>query len=78
MSPPRPIMGYSTRVIKGEEPTMTYDVKCYSAPYENTGGLDYDRAIDLCYNLSEEYGYAEITEWNGPYQHLIADYTNGR
>ena len=57
---------------------MRYEVRCPSDPYENTSTDDLDRAYDLCLNLSEEYGYAEITEWNGPYQQLIADYINGK
>ena len=54
---------------------MTYQVRCPSDPYENTSTDDYDRAIDLCYELSQEYGYAEVTQWVGQHQHLIADYT---
>ena len=53
-----------------------YLVKCPSDPYENTNCFgDLDRAYDLCYNLSEEYGYAEIGYYNlqGHYQ-LVADY----
>lgn len=57
---------------------MRYQVRCPSDPYENTSTDDLGRAYDLCLSLSEEYGYAEITEWNGPFQQLIADYTNGR
>jgi hypothetical protein len=36
-----------------------YDVICPSAPWENHT-TDEDRAWDLCFSLSEEYGYAEI------------------
>ena len=57
---------------------MTYDVKCYSAPYESTGGLDYDRAIDLCYNLSEEFGLVEVIQWVGPHQQVVASYEWGK
>ncbi len=57
---------------------MRYQVKCSSAPYENTSTDSLDRAYDLCYNLSEEYGYVEIVEWVGPYQQLVADYTWGK
>lgn len=57
---------------------MSYDVKCYSAPYENTTCFDYDRAIDLCYNLSEEYGLTEVIQWVGPHQHVIASYEWGK
>ena len=33
---------------------MRIDVRCPSAPWENTT-TDLDKAIDLAYNLSEEY-----------------------
>ncbi len=56
---------------------MMYEVKCYSAPYENTSTSDLDRAYDLCYNLSEEYGLTEVIQWVGPHQHVIASYTYG-
>ena len=57
-----------------------YLVKCPSDPYENTNCFgDLDRAWDLCFNLSEEYGYAEVGYYNvlGHYQ-LLGEYTNGR
>ena len=57
-----------------------YLVKCPSDPYENTDCFDdLDRAYDLCYNLSEEYGYVEIVYYNekGHRQH-VANYTWGR
>ena len=38
---------------------INYLVKCPSDPYENTSTYDLDRAYDLCYNLSEEYGYRD-------------------
>ena len=57
---------------------MTYEVRCYSAPYENTTRWDYDKAIDLCYNLSEEYGLTEVISWAGPYQQVIASYEWGK
>ena len=57
---------------KRNEPTMTrYDVICPSAPWENTT-TDEDRAWDLCYSLSEEYGYCEV-RCNGV---VIGDYGN--
>ena len=57
-----------------------YLVKCPSDPYENTNCFDdLDRAYDLCYNLSEEYGYAEIVYYNQKgYQQHVADYTWGK
>ena len=57
---------------------MRYEVRCSSAPYENTATDDLDRAYDLCLNLSEEYGYVEIVEWCGPHRQLVADYTWGK
>ena len=50
-----------------------YDVICPSAPWENDT-TDKDRAWDLCYSLSEEYGYAQI-RCNGL---IVGDYTNGQ
>jgi hypothetical protein len=58
---------------------INYQVRCPSDPYENTSTYDLDRAYDLCLDLSEEYGYAEIGYYNikGFFQ-LVADYTNGK
>ena len=51
------------------------DVICPSAPWENTT-TDADRAWDLCFSLSEEYGYAQVRERvNGA---IIGEYTEGR
>ena len=55
---------------------MSYEVRCPSDPYENTTCWDLDKAMDLCYNLSEEYGYAMVVQWVGPHQQLIAEYGN--
>ena len=57
---------------------MRYQVHCYSAPYENTSYDDYDRAVLLCYNLSEEYGHTDVIEWVGPYQTVVASYVWGK
>ena len=57
---------------------MRYQVRCYAAPFENTSTDDLDRAYDLCYNLSEEYGLTEVTEWVGPYQSVLASYEWGK
>jgi hypothetical protein len=57
---------------------MRYQVHCYSAPYENTSYDDFDRAVDLCYNLSEEYGHTDVIEWVGPYQTVVASYVWGK
>ena len=43
---------------------MMYRVVCDSAPYENTETNDIDRAADLCYSLYEEYGHAEVRQYN--------------
>jgi hypothetical protein len=51
---------------------LRYDVRCPSAPWENTT-VDEDRAWDLCLSLSEEYGYAQVLN-NGV---IIGEYTNG-
>jgi hypothetical protein len=51
---------------------MRYEIIVPSAPYENESTHDEGRAYDLCYSLSEDYGYAEI-RLNG---HHIADYGN--
>ena len=48
------------------------DVRCPSAPWENTT-VDEDRAWDLCLSLSEEHGYAQVIN-NGV---IIGEYTNG-
>jgi len=51
------------------------DVRCPAAPWENTT-TDADRALDLCYDLSVEFGYARIHERvNGT---IIAAYTDGQ
>ena len=57
------------------QPMQRLDVRCPSAPWENTT-TDADRAWDLCFSLSEDYGYARIHERvNGT---IIGEYTNGR
>jgi hypothetical protein len=48
------------------------DVVCPAAPWEGTT-CDEDRAWDLCLDLSEEYGYAEVRE-NGV---IIGSYRDG-
>ena len=59
---------------------IDYLVKCDAAPYENTNCFqDIDRAWDLCYNLSEEYGYAYVAYYDiHGNQHIVGEYTNGR
>jgi hypothetical protein len=51
---------------------MRYEILVPSAPYESESVSDLDRAHDICYDLAEEHGYAEIRH-NG---HHIADYGN--
>ena len=53
-----------------------YLVKVPSAPFENTDCFnDLDRATDLCYNLSEEYGYSEVVFYDVKgFCHLVLDY----
>ena len=66
----------SVRLYYGNQskgPMTRYDVICPSAPWENTT-TDADRAWDLCLDLSEEYGYAQV-RCNGV---IIGDYTEGR
>jgi len=57
---------------------MSYEVRCYAAPYENTTCFDLGRAYDLCLDLSEEYGLTEVIEWVGGFQQVIASYTWGK
>ncbi len=56
-----------------------YLVKCPSDPYENTDCFgDLDRAWDLCYNLAEEYGHAEVVYYDMKGNcHLVGDYNLG-
>ena len=48
-------------------------VRCPSAPWENDT-VDADRAWDLCYALSQEFGYAYVLEG----ELIVGEYTNGR
>ena len=42
-----------------------YLVKVPSDPYENEDCFgDLDRAMDVCYNLAQESGYAEVGYYN--------------
>jgi hypothetical protein len=50
-------------------------VRCPSAPWENTT-TDADRAWDLCLDLSEEYGYAQVIDTASGI--ILGDYTDGR
>ena len=51
---------------------MRYEILVPSAMYESESVCDLDRAHDICYDLAQEHGYAEIRH-NG---HHIADYGN--
>ena len=57
---------------------MSYEVRCYAAPFENTTCFDLGRAYDLCLDLSEEYGLTEVIQWVGGFQQVIASYTWGK
>ena len=54
---------------------MKYRVVCGAASFENTETDDLDRATDLCYDLAQEYGQAEIRQYldSGAF-HTIMDY----
>ena len=43
---------------------MRYSVHCPSAPYENSSFVDLDDCWGLCFDLAEEYGYAEVRYGN--------------
>ena len=49
----------------------TYEIICPSAPEENETTTDLDRAMLLCLDLSEEFGYAEIRDAFG---NIVGDY----
>lgn len=53
---------------------MRYEVHVPSAPYEGESTYDLDRAWDLCLDLSEEFGYAEVRQ-DGL---ILGSYTGGR
>jgi len=48
-------------------------VRCPSAPWENDT-VESDRAWDLCYDLSIEFGYARIHDG----ECIIGEYRDGR
>ena len=56
---------------------MNYEVRCDSAPYENTAFSSLEKAVHLCYDLSEEYGLVEVIEWVGGFSNVVASYTYG-
>lgn len=50
-----------------------YSVICPSQPQESESVCDLDRAWDICYDLAEEFGYAEVRDPSGNH---IGDYGN--
>ncbi len=58
---------------KSHEVLMRYSVHCPSAPYENSSFVNLDDCWDLCLDLSEEYGYAEVRHGIC----VLGSYTNG-
>jgi len=44
-----------------------YSVLCPSQPQESESVLTLDQAWDVCYDLAEEFGYAEVRDPNGDY-----------
>ena len=50
---------------------MTYEILCPSAPEQNETTTDLDRAMLICLDLSEEFGYAEIRDAFG---NIVGDY----
>lgn len=50
---------------------MKYEVRCPSDPYENTSYDHFSKAVRYCHNLSDQYGYAEITTWENGFQQLV-------
>ena len=43
---------------------MTYSVVCPSAPFENDQTNDLDQAATWCLDLAQEYGSAEVRQYN--------------
>ena len=43
-----------------QENPMRYEILVPSAMHESESVLDLDRAHDICYDLAQEFGYAEI------------------
>ena len=52
---------------------MRYSVHCPSATFENSYLINLNDCWDLCLDLSEEYGYAEVRHG----QCVLGSYTNG-
>ena len=67
-----PLSGDGTGAILKIQSTkhMRYEILVPSAMHESESVLDLDRAHDICYDLAQEHGYAEIRH-NGVH---IADY----
>jgi hypothetical protein len=56
---------------------MTFEVRCYAAPYENTSTRSENRATDLAYHLSLDHGLVEVIMWMGAHQRVVSSYTYG-
>ena len=52
---------------------MRYSVHCPSAPYENSSYINLEDCWDLCLQLLEDYGYAEVRHGDI----VMGSYTNG-
>ena len=60
---------------------MRYSVHCPSASFENSSFINLNDCWDLCLDLSEEYGYAEVRHGNcvlGSYTKNQENNTNNR
>jgi len=53
--------------------TFMYEIQCPYAPEENEVTLDIDRAMGICFDLAEEFGYACVRDAFG---NLYGDYGN--
>ena len=53
---------------------MRYSVHCPSATFENSSFINLNDCWDLCLDLSEEYGYAEVRHGNC----LLGSYTKNQ
>ena len=70
---PIPPIHATINEVHHPRPMTRLDVICPAAPWENTT-TDEDRAWDLCFSLSEEFGYAQVRQ-NGM---IIGEYRNGQ
>jgi len=54
--------------------TYRYEVRCPSAPFENTSFEKLEDCWGLCLDLSEQYGFAEVMYGRC----CMGSYTNGK